>query len=453
MVISAPSCGATPTTAADGGSTVLTFHVEPGPRATIADVKIDGDPRTARATLERQLGVQRGSPYEAPQLQQRLDEFTTKLRKRGFYEATASPHATISEDKRSVDLTIAVRSGPAVTVRYEGDPLPADRLKELVPVERENSATEDLLEDSIVAIRAYLRQQGYWKGDASWRREETAEALSLVFQIKKGMRYFVAEPVQLSGNQAIPADELRTMIGLKPGELFVESGLSGASAAITELYRQRGFASATVKYSVVETDPRRPDEGLIKPVIVISEGPRTLVGTVQITGSSALSEPELRARVKLGEGQPFYQPQLNADRDALILEYLNIGFSSADVVVTPVFSNDRTRADVTFAVQEGPQIIVDHILIVGNTHTDPRVILNEMKLRPGAPLGREDRDESQRALSALGLFRRVRITELRHGSGNRQDILVTVDEAPMTTISYGGGARGEPGTAGNGAQR
>ena len=402
-------------------------------------MKIDGDPRTTPAALERQLGVQRGAPYEEPQLQQRLDEFTAKLRKRGYYEATASTHATISEDKKSVDLTIAARSGPAVTVRYEGDPLPADRLKELVPVERENSATEDLLEDSIVAIRAYLRQQGYWKGDASWRREETADALSLVFQIKKGMRYYVAEPVQLSGNQAIAIDELRTMIGLKPGELFLESGLSGASAAITELYRQRGFVSATVKYSVVETDPRRPDEGSIKPAIVISEGPRTLVGPVQITGSSALSEPELRARVKVAEGQPFYQPQLNADRDALILEYLNLGFSSAEVVAIPVFSSDRTRADVTFAVQEGPQTIVDHILIVGNTHTDPRVILNEMKLRPGSPLGREDRDESQRALSALGLFRRVRITELRHGSGNKQDVLVTVDEAPMTTIGYGGG--------------
>ena len=74
---------------------------------------------------------------------------------------------------------------------------------------------------------------------------------------------------------------------------------------------------------------------------------------------------------------------------------------------------------MTFAVQEGPQTIVDHILIVGNTHTDPRVILNEMKLKPGQPLGREDRVESQRALGALGLFRRVRITELRHGSGTR----------------------------------
>ena len=76
-----------------------------------------------------------------------------------------------------------------------------------------------------------------------------------------------------------------------------------------------------------------------------------------------------------------------------------------------------------------------------------------MKLRPGAPLGREDRDESQRALSALGLFRRVRITELRHGSGARQDVLVTVDEAPMTTISYGGGARGQSAAAGDRTRR
>jgi outer membrane protein insertion porin family len=430
---------ATPETSRDTKRTVLTFQIEAGPQTKIADVTIDGDPRTPRSTFERQLRVERGAPYEAPALQRRLDEYVQKLRKRGYYEATASQRATVSEDKTSVNLTIVVQSGSAVTVRYEGDPVPADRLKELVPVERESSAAEDLLEDSVVAIRSYLRQQGYWKADASWRREESADALVLVFQIKKGMRYFVAEPVQLTGNQALSAEELRTMIALKPGDLFLESGLSLASAAITELYRRRGFVSATVKYSAVETDPRRPDEGLIKPAIAITEGPRTVVGRIAITGNSALSETELRPLVKLAEGQPYYEPQVNADRDALIAEYLNNGFASADVTVTPALSSDRTQVDLTFAVREGPQTFVDHILIVGNTHTDPRVILNEMKLRPGAPLGREDKDESQRALSALGLFRRVRITELRHGSTTRQDVLVTVDEAPMTTISYGGG--------------
>ena len=156
-----------------------------------------------------------------------------------------------------------------------------------------------------------------------------------MFQIKKGLRYFVADAVALSGNQAVTADELRTMIALKPGDVFLESGLSLAAAAITELYRQRGFASATVKYAATETDPRRPDEGLIRPSMAVSEGPRTMVGTVRITGNAALSEAELRPLVKLAEGQPYYAPQVNADRDALIVDYLNNGFSSADVVIDP----------------------------------------------------------------------------------------------------------------------
>ena len=114
-----------------------------------------------------------------------------------------------------------------MTVKYEGDPLPAERLKELVPVERDNSVAEDLLEDSVAAIRTYLRQQGYWKADATWRREESADALAIVFQIKKGLRYFVAEPVALSGNEAADAPTTcAPMIALKPGDLFLESGLS-----------------------------------------------------------------------------------------------------------------------------------------------------------------------------------------------------------------------------------
>jgi outer membrane protein insertion porin family len=45
-------------------------------------------------------------------------------------------------------------------------------------------------------------------------------------------------------------------------------------------------------------------------------------------------------------------------------------------------------------------------------------------------------------VSALGLFRRVRITELDHGVSNRRDVLVSVDEAPATTLGYGGGLEG-----------
>src|SRR5207245_740557 len=47
-----------------------------------------------------------------------------------------------------------------------------------------------------------------------------------------------------------------------------------------------------------------------------------------------------------------------------------------------------------------------------------------------------------RRLAALGLFRRVRIAELRHGDETRRDLLVTVEEGLPTTIGFGGGMEG-----------
>ena len=97
------------------------------------------------------------------------------------------------------------------------------------------------------------------------------------------------------------------------------------------------------------------------------------------------------------------------DREKIRVEYLNAGFASVQVNVAPAFSTDGTRADLPFKVDEGPQTIVDHILIVGNTRTDPAVIRRELQFREGQPLGQEALIESQRRLSALGLFRRIRI--------------------------------------------
>ena len=47
--------------------------------------------------------------------------------------------------------------------------------------------------------------------------------------------------------------------------------------------------------------------------------------------------------------------------------------------------------------------------------------------------------ESQKNLVELGLFRRVRITQVEVGDEALRDVLVTIEESPATTIGYGGG--------------
>ena len=53
-------------------------------------------------------------------------------------------------------------------------------------------------------------------------------------------------------------------------------------------------------------------------------------------------------------------------------------------------------AAVRFSVREGPQILVDHILIVGNARISERTIRNEVALEPGKPLSLTAVNESQR---------------------------------------------------------
>jgi outer membrane protein assembly factor BamA len=130
------------------------------------------------------------------------------------------------------------------------------------------------------------------------------------------------------------------------------------------------------------------------------------------------------------------------DRDRIDLEYRNRGYESIVVEPGVRLGDNDTRADVTFTISEGPQVIVDHVIIVGNERTSSETIERELLLRPGEPLGYSARIESQQRLAALGLFRRVRIEELRHGGEPRRDILVQVEEAPPTTIGYGGGVEG-----------
>lgn len=426
----------------DPDRTLLTFEIDAGPRARIGSATVAGDPLVPEREFRARVNVAPGEPYRRVEVQQDLTEFLDRLRQKGHYEATGTHRATVSPDGLVADLVFDVHAGPVVSVRYEGDPIPRDRLEDLVTIEREGSVDEDLLEDIERRIEGYLHSQGYWKARVTHVRQEEASTLAVVFRIERGVLYRVATDVEISGNRAVPTAELRPLVKIETGDVYVASNLDAAANAISDLYRRRGFAAVKVDPSANETDSTRPGEGPIRPVIVISEGPRTVVGEIQITGNARVPESELRKLVTSAPGDAFYAPRVAIDRDAILFEYLNRGYASADVNVRINPRDDSTRADIVFDVREGPQTIVDHVLIVGNTRTKTQIIQRELLLRPGQPLGLDDLAESQRRLSSLGLFRRVRIADVAHGSGGRRDVLVTVEEASATTIEYGGGVEG-----------
>jgi outer membrane protein assembly complex protein YaeT len=424
----------------DPDRTLLTFEVDPGPRATIGAVQIEGAPPAGRDAFLKSVHASPGAPYQPLEITSGLSNYVQNLRKNGRYQATASYRPRPNPDATVVDLTIFVETGPLVTIAYRGDPIPRDRLAELVPLAREGSVDEDLVEDSIQRIKRHLNQEGYWKADATVEREQGDGTLTIVFTVRRGAQYRVSGGVDVQGNRSVPIEQLRpALVKLQANDIFVESNLGAAVAAVAGQYQRLGYAQAKVNGAANELNPPAPGQGLVKPVITITEGPLTVIGNVGFEGVASIPEEQLRPLVSSLPGAPYFEPRIVADRDAVLLEYRNRGFESVNVVVVPTLTADGRRAELTFRINEGQQTIVDHILVVGNTRTDERVIRRELLLREGKPLGLEDIAESQRRLGALGLFRRFRIEELGHGSAGMKDVLVTVEEAAATTFSYGGG--------------
>jgi outer membrane protein insertion porin family len=417
--------------------TTLTFDIDAGPRLTLSKVSYEGNAPGSLAQTEAQLGFQAGQPYDRPRIAARLASYIADLRRRGYYEAQGD-HALrdVSDDGRAAELVVHVDGGARIIVQFEGDPVPAKVRSELVPIEREGSVDEDLLEDAARALADYFRGQGYREADVTYSRSPGESELAIVFRVARGPLYQVGR-IEISGNTSLPLTTIGPLVRARPGEPFIESQLDADVEAIENAYRRAGFPDVKVQSVVVPEPGPGPVTALVR--LSIQEGPRVVLGAVAITGNTTLSEAQLREGLRSTPGQPLYQPQLALDRDGMLLKYLNLGYRNADIEVGVDFSPDRSRADVRFEVREGQQVFVDHVLVVGNERTRAETVRREIVLRPGDPLGFNGVAETQRRITALGLFRRVRITEVDHGAPASRDLLVTVEEAPSTTLGYGGG--------------
>ena len=424
----------------DPDRATLVFDIVSGPRTTIAKSTVAGSPLDPAAQIQSRLQIQPGQPYQPGELRTRLGDFVTSMRHRRYYQAAANVQPPVfNADRTQVELTLDVRPGPLVAVQFAGDPLPKNKIAEMVPVEREGSVDEDLLEDSALRITDYLHQQGYWKAEVKPpERRESAGGLTIVFTVTRGRVYRVAPGgVEITGNQTLSPEELKPLLRLGQGDLFIASRLGAIEGAIKQAYRTRGFAAAEIATAMNEVD-----DGLVKPVITIKEGPRVVLGKISLTGNVAITEERLRAVLTVAPGQAYYGPSVARDRDALIAFYHDEGFASADVSVVPVTPTTTpggASADITFKAVEGPQTVIEHIFITGNLRTKSLVIERELQIQEGKPLGQGALTETRRRLSALGLFRRIQISAISHGDATARDVVIAVEEAQQTTIGYGGG--------------
>ena len=177
----------------------------------------------------------------------------------------------------------------------------------------------------------------------------------MTLSVEPGPKYAV-EKIAITGNASVPEETLRNlMVTREKGLPIVRKGrlldadLTEDTSSILGYYQTHGWIEARVDQRV--KDGSAP--GLLEVEIAVVEGPRAFVTERRVVGADQLDPAEIDKLLIVEVGEPFNPSAVRQDVASLTNWYRNNGWPEASVQDRYTLSEDRTRAEVVYRVEEG----------------------------------------------------------------------------------------------------
>lgn len=425
------------------------FHVDAGPRARIAGVRIEGD--VAPFTPEQIIEQMKNGPGDFFRIRDARDDaerMRTFMVRRDHRRATVRFLGHVYDAGHdSVTLRYAADAGPIVRVEVTG--VPRSAVRRLIPFRRSQPYSEDAIDAAADRIIEHYQRRGHFNVAVDTESRLEANRWTTTFHVEPGPRYRLTA-VAFTGNQQVGDRELQKVISTSTrggfrtlvARLFrrpagpTAGQLSDDRDAIESYYRLQGFSEATVAAPLVATHP----DGTMTVTFPVNEGPQTRVTEVTIEGNEDIPASDL-PRLQLDAGEPLNPQTLREDLVALQTFYGDRGYAEVQVTPRPVISDDKRSAKVTYVIAEGPKTRIADVVVRGNTYTRGDVVLRKSMLDEGEPFSYAAILEAQRNLYRLGIFQRVDVQWEQAGTSlSDRNVTIHVEEGKNLTVAGAAGA-------------
>ncbi len=158
----------------------------------------------------------------------------------------------------------------------------------------------------------------------------------------------IVQAIDVTGNQRIEADTVRSYMLLQPGDPFDADRLDRSLRTL--------FATGLFRDVVITRDGNR-----IR--VAVEENP--IVNRVAFEGNSKVSDDNLRPELTLRPRAVFTPQAAQADRQRILDTYARRGRFAARVE-PKIIQLDQNRIDVVFEIMEGEAALVSRVNFVGN---------------------------------------------------------------------------------------
>lgn len=334
-------------------------------------------------------------------------------------------------------------------------------LKEEIALKPSSFITPNLINKTREKILSYYREKGFYSAEVTIDREPYTDAKTqkgwetFIITVKRGKKVKVQD-FQFVGNQALTPLQLRRSIkkikrlkykiNVFASSKFIQEKFDEEKQNIITKYQTRGYRDARI----VNENVKQIKKNRVIVTVDVFEGKKYYFRNINWIGNRKFRTGVLDTLLGIKTGDVFNKTLLDErlfanpggfDIQSLYMDdgYLFFNMQAAETGVI------GDSIDIEIRINEGTQARIANVSWTGNTKTHDRVILREIRTKPGDIFSRAEIQRTMRDLAALGLFdqEKLNVNPKPNPADGTVDIIYTVAEKPSDQIELSGGYGGQ----------
>ncbi len=432
--------------------------IDKGPYWTLDRIQISGNCVFSDTRLKLKMKTWRVSllpgsagRFMEKNLKEDIKRLTEHYWKKHYPDAAVDFKIEKDAGTHCVCVFVTVYEGARYDVEFVGNNKFWDRtLKKDLVLFKEGNRYNLGLRKSTKKIRERYRMAGYLetgvKIEQTMKTVKDQKVRLLRFVIEEGPCSIV-QSIRIEGNHAFDEEKIRKQMltrlpGFREPGAFVPETLEEDLYAIKSLYIKQGYMDAKVKEEVKWSEDKRD----VSVSLRIEEGVQTLISSVKITGITVLSGEKAYGSILLKQGEPFRRYLIRSDENALSALFSEKGYPHVEVKGEVSFSEDRTKAQLVFSVNQGPYVETGQVYYTGNFRTKDKILQNELEIEPGEPFSPAKMLQAQQNIRNLEIFDSVKFKTIGLKEKNEKiNLFVEVEEKKPYFVQAGGGYASDSG--------
>lgn len=405
---------------------------------TITSIEFSGLSRIDDVALLRRISSQVGQTYSAANIKSDI---------KALFDTGLFEDVRVNKEGGRITFYLIER-GVIGSISFRGNKKLKEKDLMAVVSMRENSELDQgKIIESVQALIKLYQEKNFNLAEVSYELiplDTENNEFELIFDIQenKGIQirriHFVGNKAfsdkKLSKNMKTKEKSFLSFLN-KSGKLD-ETALTDDIDRLTYFYMTEGYLK--VKVGKPQVSLARGSDALYV-TIPVYEGEKYKVELVDLRGDVITTPEEMRANLSLKAGDFYNRAIQDQDLMALTALYGDQAYAFASIYPNITTNDENKTAIVSYVIQKGPKVLVEKIIIKGNTITHDKVIRRELQLQENAPYSQSVLDYSKRRLMQLGYFSEVNFSIPRGKQDNGVNLVVEVKEKPTGSFSVGAG--------------